>query len=389
MVVDIEVVGVQWERDTVRDVEGRHGVRVRDPDRRDTVANDMENGSSDQQQQLVGILPLHSPNLGIVVQSRNLGVGVAIDNLDNSLATETGGMSRLGGQGRVGILLTAFLVMTEGAGKTRSILSIRIVTIATGGSGRTGDKLLPVGVKLMQRVVVSLGRRGSSTGGRRSQVHGLKRSGGGHWVRLLMKLLLLQKLSCPLCLGQLQIMTVWGSERIELLLGREISPDKDHNQSKVRAKSLPAEEDGIQGPLKVNAQQDRDAHVQEHVETKGHTVDATSRLQNNQQGNLKQVVKSADYSPNLANIEEQIGDDSDPSSVNVDDDELVDLSRGVLLARLKCHESSQRSRRFANGFVGGKGGSGTEEKGQERERECNFPHLIYRKRRKKEAKKFE
>lgn len=68
MVVDIEVVGIEGVCDSVGDMEGRHGVEAGDEDGRDTVANDMEDRGSNQEPDLVGILPLDTPDRLVVVE---------------------------------------------------------------------------------------------------------------------------------------------------------------------------------------------------------------------------------------------------------------------------------------------------------------------------------
>lgn len=122
-------------------MEGRHGVEVGDEDGRDTVANDMEDRGSNQEPNLVRVLPLDTPDRLVVVEGddRDPVASIGRDDLDDRLrlASEAGCVGRFGGQGCIGVM---------GMRVVQESLMVRV-----GAGGRsTGDEALPVGVDVVQ-----------------------------------------------------------------------------------------------------------------------------------------------------------------------------------------------------------------------------------------------
>lgn len=228
VVVDVEVVGVEWERDAVRDVEGSHGVGAGDPDGGHTVANDVRNRSCNQQPDLVGVLPLNAPNAGVLVQCHNAGLaggsgrGGHVDCGRELRVVDTlGGQSR-GGRGRVGLLPMAGDVL----GAALTLRVGRVGTVAQNWC--TGHKLLPARLKVTQWVLRSNSSRSSV------QDDGLQGSRGTHGGSGTVGSSTVGSL---LILGQNGVVSILVTKERQLLLSRNVSADKHHNQTEIRAES--------------------------------------------------------------------------------------------------------------------------------------------------------
>lgn len=116
--------------------------------------------------------------------------------------------------------------------------------------------------------------------------------------------------------------------------------------------TLPAEEDGIQRPGEVDAEENGDDDISKHVQSKRHASNSASGLQDNQECNLKKVVECSDDGPDLSNIKEEVSDNSNQGSINIELNELVDLGRGLLVAGGEGDKACQGAGGLASGTTG-------------------------------------